>query len=205
MAAFGPKYNFLWRGQKLWYPHVWKPPSHLVHIAFWSGMGSNGLKGPIFRPKMPNLAVFGPKNILGEGRKREPMRHLLCVETLTGEDPMVVTAIFSLSPSFFCKNRLFFYFAHFTLQCQEHGVCQNVHLPKIGPIQPILAQNLIFPIFIYGRLLANAWRPFLDPFWTHFWTHHNFFFHFQVTACNAGNVFFSKNLYRTSLLDSVCC
>ena len=37
-----------------------KPPTHLVRIVLWSGVGSNGPKMPIFGQKCQFLAKFGP-------------------------------------------------------------------------------------------------------------------------------------------------
>ena len=36
-----------------------KPPTHLVRIVLWSGVGSNGPKMPIFGQKGPKMLIFG--------------------------------------------------------------------------------------------------------------------------------------------------
>ena len=51
--------NYFGREQKFWYPHIRKPPRHLVCIVIWSGMTSNGSEGPIFGPKWPKMHIFG--------------------------------------------------------------------------------------------------------------------------------------------------
>ena len=140
-------------------------------------MRPNGPKGPIFRPKMPILGQIwtfldqkkllwgkGAKLLVPSGTLRKPMRHLFRVENIDrwGSNGCY-RHFFHFLPYCIAKTD-FFYFAHFALRCQEHGVCQNVHLPKVSPIQHILAQNPIFPIFADGLLVDNAWWPFLDPF-----------------------------------------
>ena len=35
MAVFGPNILIILGGQKFWYPHIRKPPRHLVHIVFF--------------------------------------------------------------------------------------------------------------------------------------------------------------------------
>ena len=47
----------MWK-QKFWYPRNEKPPRHFVCIVFWSSLGSNG-------PKMP---IFGQKSQIWPGR-----------------------------------------------------------------------------------------------------------------------------------------
>ena len=76
-ANFGP--NLVVFGQKIliftgeiqiFVTHITeKPPRHLVHIVFWSGIGQNVQKNGNIWPKMtnnadfgPNLAVFGQKS-----------------------------------------------------------------------------------------------------------------------------------------------
>ena len=49
---FGPKILILLGRSKSFGTHVTeKPPRHLVRIVFWSGMGRNGPKMPMFGPK----------------------------------------------------------------------------------------------------------------------------------------------------------
>ena len=43
--------NFYWRKQKFGTHITEKPPRHLVHIGFWSGIGQ----------KVQKMAIFGPK------------------------------------------------------------------------------------------------------------------------------------------------
>ena len=51
-AVFEPKILILTGGSKSFGTHVTeKPPRHLVRIVFWSGIGRNGQKMPIFGPK----------------------------------------------------------------------------------------------------------------------------------------------------------
>ena len=82
---FGQKIQFFTGESKSFGSHkTEKSPRHLVRIEFWSGKGRNGTKMPRFGqkwPKMPNLAVFGPKIlILMEGSKsfgtNVPKNHL---------------------------------------------------------------------------------------------------------------------------------
>ena len=84
-ANFGPNLVvfvqkiLIFNGMKSFVTHITENPlKHLVRIVFWSGMGRNGQKMPIFGPntKMtkhayfgPNLAVFGPKLQFFGGRE----------------------------------------------------------------------------------------------------------------------------------------
>ena len=56
LIFLGRKQKFLREGSKSFYG---KPPRHLVCIVFWSGMGSNGPKMPIFGQKCQFWAKFG--------------------------------------------------------------------------------------------------------------------------------------------------
>ena len=52
LAVFGPKILFFTGEIKSFVTHITEnPPGHLVHIGFWSSMGRNGQKMPIFGPK----------------------------------------------------------------------------------------------------------------------------------------------------------
>ena len=48
-------HNFYTIKQTFWYPHNRKPPTHLIRTVFWSGMGQNGAKMPIFGQKCLSL------------------------------------------------------------------------------------------------------------------------------------------------------
>ena len=87
MAVFGPKILIFTVVCKSFGTHITENlPRHLVCIIFWSGMGPNWPKKPLFGQICqfgPNLAVFGQKSsFLGEMEYnflyphiREPMRH----------------------------------------------------------------------------------------------------------------------------------
>ena len=51
-------------------------------------------------------------------------------------------------------QKLTFFIGHFALQCREHGVPQNMALPKMGPIWLILAKNLIISL---GDRISTNW------------------------------------------------
>ena len=51
-------------------------------------------------------------------------------------------------------QKLTFFIGHFALQCREHGVPQNMALPKMGPIWRILAKNLIISL---GDRISTNW------------------------------------------------
>jgi len=65
-GRFWAKYpDFYGREQKFWYPQNGKPPRQLVRIVCCSGIGSNGLKMPIFGQKCQfwaNFFCFWAKN-----------------------------------------------------------------------------------------------------------------------------------------------
>ena len=74
-AYFGPNLPVLWPkililtgGSKSFGTHITeKPPRHLARIVYWSGMGPNGPKMPIFGQKSQfwaNLAIYGPKILI---------------------------------------------------------------------------------------------------------------------------------------------
>ena len=56
-GLFGPKILILTGGNKIFDTHITKTCPH----CFWSGIGSNGPKMPIFGQKCHFLAKFGPK------------------------------------------------------------------------------------------------------------------------------------------------
>ena len=62
------KFLTLAGGSKCFGTHITeKPPRHLVRIVFWSTMGPNGPKMPIFGQKnqlLANLAVYRPKILI---------------------------------------------------------------------------------------------------------------------------------------------
>ena len=63
LDVFGQKVLIFMGGSKSFGTHVTEqPPGHLVCIVFWSGIGRNGQKMPIFGPKWPKCifwAKFG--------------------------------------------------------------------------------------------------------------------------------------------------
>ena len=60
LAVLGPKILILTGGNKTFGTHLTeKQPTHLAHIVYWSGMGSNGPKMPIFGQKSQFWAKFG--------------------------------------------------------------------------------------------------------------------------------------------------
>ena len=71
-ANFGP--NLVVLGQKVLIftgeikslvTHIMEnPPRHLVRIDFWSGMGRNGQKMPIFGSKWPKMHILGQKSYM---------------------------------------------------------------------------------------------------------------------------------------------
>ena len=54
------------------------------------------------------------------------------------------TPIVLIFPLRLLQKNDFCYFLHYDLQCREHGVHQNVTLPKISPNRRILAKNSVF-------------------------------------------------------------
>ena len=55
LAVYGPKIQFFEAGSKTFGTHITeKPPTQLVRIVFWSGIGSNG-------PKMQVMGQIWPK------------------------------------------------------------------------------------------------------------------------------------------------
>ena len=59
-ANIGPKILILTGGSKIFGTQITeKPPRHLARIVYWSGMGPNGPKMPIFGQKKPILGQFG--------------------------------------------------------------------------------------------------------------------------------------------------
>ena len=72
-AYFGPNLPVLWpkililTGGSKSFNITEKPPRHLARIVYWSGMGPNGPKMPIFGQKSQfwvNLAIYGPKILI---------------------------------------------------------------------------------------------------------------------------------------------
>ena len=65
--------NYFEREQKLWYPHIWKPPRHIVCIVFLVGQGTKWAKKKIFGQKWKGQKVAALKQILS---KRFPQLHV---------------------------------------------------------------------------------------------------------------------------------
>ena len=60
LAVFGTKFLIFMGVSKSFGTDITeKPPRHLVCIVFWSGMGPNGPKIPIFGPKWPQMHILG--------------------------------------------------------------------------------------------------------------------------------------------------
>ena len=73
LAVFGPKILNCTGFSKSFGTHIMeKTPRQLVRIVFWSGLRSNGPYCPYLAENAsfgPNLAVFGPKKQLFEGKE----------------------------------------------------------------------------------------------------------------------------------------
>ena len=59
LVIFGQKILIFTGEIKSFVPHITEnPPRHLVRIVFWSGMGPNVQKMPIFGQKCPKMHIF---------------------------------------------------------------------------------------------------------------------------------------------------
>ena len=59
LVVLGQKILFFTREIKSFFTHITKkPPRHLVHIVFWSGIGQNVQKMAIFGPKWPKMQIL---------------------------------------------------------------------------------------------------------------------------------------------------
>ena len=99
LVVFGQKILIFTGESKNFGTHITeKPPRHLVHIVFWSGMGWNGPKMLIFGPKWPKMHILDqiwPKILIRKGgsksfgsyvTKKTP-RHLVCIVFWSAKEP----------------------------------------------------------------------------------------------------------------------
>ena len=57
---WGKHLSYFGREQNLWYPHIRKPPRHLVRLVFLVGHGTKWVRKANIWPKMTKNAYFGP-------------------------------------------------------------------------------------------------------------------------------------------------